>query len=149
MKVVGGLEIRVPGFNSNPECPGEAYDLIGSSLVAIIEGPKGIIITDDEGVHRVFSDRNYKIAFNVAPHEEGTIQVIPTERIAVTIKVLMDEEHEEQELGEFVRRFGTRIEQNYGFLLKTIEEFGLNPDNYLRGAIKKEPKAKRRIASIA
>ena len=107
--------------------------------MAVIPTPKGVIVSSDEAVHYT-SDMNdkFKIALyhhTTSPDGTGSMEVIPSRCVEVPVRDLLEEEgisRSEEELGTFVRTFGHRIEGNYHILLNTLEEHGLNPEEYPR-----------------
>lgn len=128
---------------------GNKWEFVGNGKWIIIEGPKGIIISDNDAVHHLFPCRDYEVKLQVVEkQEEGVIALFPSHSLSVKIGELMECDHKEKELGQVVRRFSDRIERNYLTLLKSIKEIGLNLNDYPRGYIKKEPKGKRRIANV-
>jgi hypothetical protein len=126
----------------------DKWGFVGNKEWIIIEGPKGIIISDNEAVHHIFPGRDYEVKLHVVEKQEGVTSLFPSHSLPVKIGELMECPHKEKELGQAVRRFGGRIEANYLTLLKSIKEIGLNSNDYPRGYIKKEPKGKRRIANV-
>ena len=102
--------------------------------IVILIGTKGVIVVDIEGVHQIHStiEDNYEIEVVKNP-EPNTFAMMPDGILKASVKELMEAETEEVELGEYVRKFGNRLEQNYNILLKSIKEIGLDPTNYPRG----------------
>lgn len=127
---------------------GNKWEFVGNGKWIIIEGPKGIIISDNDAVHHLFPGRDYEVKLQVAEKKEDMVSLFPSHSLPIKIGELMECSHEEKELGQAVRKFGGRIETNYLILLKSIKEIGLNPDDYPRGYIKRGPKGKRRIANV-
>jgi hypothetical protein len=109
--------------------------------LAILEGPGGIIVSCCEGVFFVecTADATIPVPLCPAPEQdtEGNAKsfcLFPTHHADLPIKEIREGcECEEKPLGEFVRRFGHRLEANYRQLLKAIEEIGLDPADYPRG----------------
>ena len=83
---------------------------------ALIEGPKGFILTDSDGVHTLH-DKGY-VGIQGIKFTLDQIKATPIYNI--------------EKLSTFVRTFGSRIEANYRLLLHSIEKIGLNPNNYPR-----------------
>jgi len=102
--------------------------------MCIIEGKKGIIITDNEACHTVHKsvDEKYEIDVVKISADPNVISMNPDATGKVSIKALQTASYIELELGEWVRRFGSRIENNYDILLKSIKQIGLNPSDFPR-----------------
>ena len=94
----------------------------------IIEGTKGIIVTDNEAIHNIYDDFNGIYEFDVCAIDGNT----PIGVVKISIDEMITADSTEVELTEYVRKFGSRIENNYALLLKTIKEIGLNPKDYPR-----------------
>ena len=110
------------------------WEVVGAKEVGFLKGPKGMLMIEGDGVHRKYAHSTDTYDVSVAPHEEGSMQVIPTH--VIPMGILRFEEltfpSEEKTLSEFVRKFSARIEGNYETLLKSIEEIGLNPEDFPR-----------------
>lgn len=85
---------------------------------AVIVGKSKVILTDDEAIHTVH---------DIEGELELSFGSIPIKELLRAPSAADDEE-----LGKFVRTFGSRIEANYVRLLMSISEIGLNPSDYLR-----------------
>ena len=103
------------------------------SIVVLI-GTKGVIVVDTEGVHQVHStiEDGYEIEVVKIP-EPNRVPMMPDAIVKASIKELMEADSEDVELGEYVRKFGSRLEKNYDILLKSIKQIGLDPNDYPRG----------------
>lgn len=100
--------------------------------LAIIEGRKGIIVTDCEAVHEVYKSEDEKYNIALYPND-GAMHLFPSAEVNLTLRFIKEKgKYQECELTEFVRHFGSRIECNYNLLLKSIKQIGLTPDNYKR-----------------
>ena len=102
---------------------------------AIICGPKGKVFTCSEGVHFICKNDAEELQIEiVTPSETGGIKIMPEAIIKTTIGEMLEKcpVMEEKELGEYIRKFGTRLESNYNILLKSLKEIGLNPKDYPR-----------------
>ena len=109
---------------------------------AVLVGEKKVIVTGDEAVHDIFTlDEEVVIDLfaKARENEDGSrsISIVPSARVKIPVLELIEELDKpefvkEQPLTEFVRRFGSRIENNYRILLKSIKEIGLNPADYPR-----------------
>lgn len=117
----------------------DKYVPIGYKELVVLQGPNGVIVTDNEACHEFFTnmDEMYDIEACDAPvvDENGftTIPLFPQYIIRLSIRdmlVLCDTEV--VSLGKWIRTFGSRIESNYRILLASIEDIGLNPDDYPR-----------------
>lgn len=95
---------------------------------ALIVGEKQIILTDDEAVHTIH-DRNGDLELLFAPSSF----TIHCSFGSIPIKELINSPATgEEELGTWIRTFGSRIEHNYTLLLKSIKQIGLNPKDFPR-----------------
>ena len=95
-----------------------SFSSLGPEINALIVGKERVILTDNEAVHDIH---------NIA----GSIDFI--KGVSVPVKTILDAKPiREEELGTFVRRFGSRIEGNYSMLLRSIKEIGLDPEDYPR-----------------
>jgi len=114
---------------------------------ALIVGKERFILSNDEAVHEVRSRRSSMFLdleeedgvalFNgVIVRSSGRVEVPAEEFLRVCLEVF-SEEFVGGELGEWVRRFGSRIENNYEVLLDSIKtHLSLDPKDYPRGVIK-------------
>jgi hypothetical protein len=101
--------------------------------LAIIQGTKGIIVTDNEAVHAVFDNTDEKVTLQIHKKNGDKMSLIPVDGIDVPIEHIQKEvDFREETLTSFVRRFGNRIESNYNLLLNSLKEIGLNPADYPR-----------------
>jgi hypothetical protein len=101
--------------------------------LVIMVGPKGVLIVTTEGVHYRFDSVEDSYEVDCCPNESDKIYAIPSATLSATIKELMEEAaSNEIHLGNFVRRFGERLETNYQILLDSIREVGLDPMDYPR-----------------
>jgi hypothetical protein len=109
--------------------------------LAILEGPGGFIVSCTEGVFFVENTEDATIPVGLSPaperDEDGHAKsfcLFPTGSVDLPIKEIRKGcDCEEKPLGDFVRRFGHRLESNYAYLLDAIEEIGLDPNDYPRG----------------
>lgn len=101
--------------------------------IVVLIGTNGIIVVDSEGVHTPLAtiENKYEIEV-ITPATSGTLKIMPDAIMKSTVKELMKADSEEVELGEYVRKFGSRLEQNYAILLKSIKQIGLDPKDYPR-----------------
>jgi hypothetical protein len=118
------------------------YTLPDEGINAAVVCPKGVILTDADGVHtrhEMSEGHNAFIDLACCPNSYGTnptfgnSQVFSSGSIRLSIKQLLEcTPLKECELTDFIRSFGRRIEDNYAILLKTIEELGGDPKDYPR-----------------
>ena len=100
--------------------------------IAIIEGKNGIIVSDDEAIHEVFKNEDEKYHLDVYQND-GKMHLFPVNSAELPFAFIKaNAPCREIELTESIRHFGSRIEGNYGLLLKSIKEIGLDPENYKR-----------------
>lgn len=139
IKVVVGDKAELPEIHKE-EC-------------GIIVGRENIVVFNDEAVHTLHA-RNSSMQFSLG-YLNPKVFIVPVKRegcdatgYGVTVRQSVDIEIPVElilrtcetmgywkEPGEWVRRFGSRIENNYSLLLQTIKEIGLNPKDYPRGKI--------------
>ena len=115
------------------EC--ESFTTYREHKVVIIEGPNGVIVTDDDACHstHVNTGITYQVELSkVTDPNSNKISMVPEAMIKPTITELLKAPSEDVELGDFVRKFGSRIENNYRTLLDSIKVIGLNPTDYPR-----------------
>jgi hypothetical protein len=119
------------------------YTLPGDEINAAVVCPKGVILTDADGIHtthEMSEGHNAFIDLACCPMNSirgvptfGNSQVFSSESIRLSIKQLLEcTPVKECELTDFIRHFGRRIESNYDTLLKTIKELGGDPKDYPR-----------------
>lgn len=102
----------------------------GPSTMGIIKGPKGTIITFDDAYHDVKSDDNIDINLPVVLNN-GQIKLMPEGFAQEPLQdILKHVSTTEQPLYNFIQRFGSRIESNIKMLKKSIEQIGLNPNDF-------------------
>lgn len=90
---------------------------------ALLVGENKYILIDNDAVHTIHNKDDF-ISFRN-----------PVSREIVRINIdhfFAADKDDEMELGDFIRRFGSRIERNYAYLLLSILEIGLNPEDYPR-----------------
>jgi len=101
--------------------------------LAFIELPLGIIVTGIEGVHYIENIVTDSVRIDISKYTDSTISIIPINFLDFTIKYIKDySPKRETTLGEFIRRFGGRLEENYKLLLKSIKELGGDPKMFPR-----------------
>jgi len=97
--------------------------------LAIIEGPKGILISEAAPafyVRKDVEDDCHTVIFKTTEPKKGILLPVP-------IKVLISQcEKREVPLNEFVQPVGKRPGTHYKLLLKSIEQIGLDPKDYPR-----------------
>ena len=98
--------------------------------MGIIQGPKGVIVTDDEACHTIETEENFELQIALTQND-GKIALMPHSIAAVGIEQALEEATvTEMPLREYIREFGSRLEMNYGLLLDSIREVGLDPDDF-------------------
>lgn len=105
--------------------------------LVVIEGPDGFVVTGSDGCHFMVDRASDTTNVKLCPaRKEGDILslcLVPTHNVDVPISQILDNcESREVFLGEFVRRFGARLEANYRLLLESLGCVGLNPEDYQR-----------------
>ncbi|MGG1263796.1 hypothetical protein [Brevibacillus laterosporus] len=113
--------------------------------LAIIEGVHGVTMFCQEGVGRVLKgmDDVFELELSPAPERDDdgnpkTICIMPTGMALITPKEIVEKAvHKEVEIKDFIRQFGSRLEENFSIQLDTIRKIGLNPNDYYEGGRKK------------
>lgn len=124
------------------------YCIAGDPILIIIEGTDGVIVSNTDGVHSIFPDSDAELTLQLADYKEGEFPLMGQYPLKIKIQELMDFPYEEKELGQAIRRFGSRIENNYRILLEGIIAIGLSPEDYPRGDMERTSKGKQRIDHI-
>lgn len=112
------------------------YDKYG---LAIVEGNKGVLAFDKDGVgvKKDSMEDTYEVA--VEKDLEGRISIIPLGSIEVSFKEIVEKcTYREQNMSDFIRVFGSRIEQNFSILVRAIDEIGENSQEYHKGYYRTE-----------
>lgn len=125
------MNIKVINLKSFVEEKSEdKYTSHGQSTLGIIEGPKGTIITHDDAYHQLETEGDIDIQLPVVLND-GEVKLMPEgmgeEKLDTILK---HDSTTEQTLYNFIQNFGSRIESNIKLLKKSIEEIGLNPDDF-------------------
>jgi len=116
------------------------FELKGSEPQACLVGKDTIILTDCEAIHSTHSFNSH-LELHLGPDKpeqlDNGAKILKNCFIQIPMRdfLKLAPVKSEMELGEFVRRFGSRIENNYDVLLRSIKEIGLNPKDYPRGKI--------------
>lgn len=106
--------------------------------LAIIEGSKGVLIFDDEGVGYLKESvtDEFEIGLNDIPEQKSnTIFATPQYNLNISSKEIIEKaEHEEIELTQFIKRYNynSRMRDNFSTLLKSINEIGLKSKDYYK-----------------
>lgn len=109
--------------------------------LAIIEGTKGVLVFCTEGVGRILESMDDKYTFELSPAPERdengnpkTISIFATATVDLSPKQIVAEaEYREVEMKDFIRKFGARLEQNFGIQLAALREIGLDSTAYYQG----------------
>jgi len=102
--------------------------------LAILQGSKGVLVVTEEGVHYKYDSMEEAYRVDCCPND-GKMYMFPNCSFDAPIQDFIEHaEATEAPLGSFVRTFGQRLEENYRMLLKSIEEIGLDPEDYPRKA---------------
>jgi len=103
--------------------------------LAVIEGPEGFVVTCYEGVHFVEDSKEGMIPLGLTPiRDDDAVAMFPSHKVEIPIEDILEAPHREQPLGDYIRRFGHRLEANYAQLLRSIKKVGLDPSDYPRDA---------------
>jgi len=112
--------------------------------IAVIEGTDNrVVVVGSEGVSHLLDslDEKYMLELHKVKeekvNEDGSVSLPVSIFAEATAKVPLRELIEnvstsEVDLGEFVRHFGSRLEQNYALLMGQLKTIGLDPKDYPR-----------------
>ena len=105
--------------------------------LVVLQGPQGYVTVCREGVHWITQSVEETLEVEAEPNDAdehpNSFRVMATHKFDVPVKdILGDAPSEDVDLGNFVRRFGWRLENNYQILLRAIKEIGLDPADYPR-----------------
>jgi hypothetical protein len=101
------------------------------SLMIISNGEGKYFVTNNEGVSCVVDPENDTegdvINLPIYMSKPGTIAMIPQHEVAVSIIEIMNEcDSEEEDIKDFIRTFGSRLDSNYGLAIGALtKELGL------------------------
>ena len=113
------------------ELPGKMVHMLNK--VAIVEGNNGVVVFNDEAIgwKKKSIYEEIKIGLTDIP-EENSYYVIPQYMINTSIKELLEAEHEEMLITQFVDRYNynSRLQNNFKTMLRTIDEIGLDSKEY-------------------
>jgi len=113
------------------ELPGKMVHMLNK--VAIVEGNNGVVVFNDEAIgwKKKSIYEEIKIGLTDIP-EENSYYVIPQYMINTSIKELLEAEHEEMLITQFVDRYNynSRLQNNFKTILRTIDEIGLDSKEY-------------------
>lgn len=107
--------------------------LVARDRLFIVVGPKGVVVSHDfEGVHSVLPSIEEKISIALwTPGTERRIAIFPVlegeEKVSAVIE---DCSYTEHDVGGMVRIFGHRLDTNFGILLKSLREIGIDLSEY-------------------
>ena len=127
-------------YIENQEMEGKKYNLFNFTKgIAIINGSKGTINFDEEGVGHNLKDLkdSFKIGLTDIP-EQGCLFVTPQYRASITCQEIIDNcEYKKMNLTEFIERYqyNNRMRNNFDELLKAINKIGLNSKDYYKSEI--------------
>lgn len=104
------------------------------SKMAIMEGKKGILCFNEEGIGYLKDniDDKIEISLNDIP-KENIIYVMPQYEVMMSLKeITNDVNYEEMELTQFIRRYNynRRLKDNFSDILKSINKIGLKKKDY-------------------
>jgi len=115
----------------------EEHDLWCPEKNFIVVGKNGVVVSDRfEGVHWVFKDlsEEFKIGLWKKPEktEHGTsFPSAPSYFLSVSLKEIVEDcEYTEYDVKDMVRKFGKRLDINYGLLLESLGEIGIDLSEY-------------------
>ncbi len=104
----------------------------GNDTIAILTGPRGIIVTDNEGIHTIQESIDCTIDYNMVKND-GEFKVMPEFIGNEKLSVLLEHAPiSEVPLKAYIRTFGSRIESNYSTLLDSIDIIGIDSSKYNR-----------------
>ena len=104
----------------------------------IVTGSKGVVVSiDTEGVHWLEESLDDEIEINLwkkpEEKEDGTktFCAVPSVELTLPIKKIVEDcEYTEHDVKDMVRVFGRRLDTNYGLLLESLKEIGIDLSEY-------------------
>jgi len=127
------LNALVMKLSKDAPTPLKVYGSWGK--VVVLTGPKGCIVTDRDAVHYCLKSEHDTVEIDCGPipKNPNTILLCPTHTVDLpVVQIQKQAPCTEVRLGDFVRRFGSRLEGNYCVLLDSIKKIGLDPAEYPR-----------------
>lgn len=104
--------------------------------LVVLQGPQGFVVVCHEGVSWLMKSDEEIMEVEGQPNDEDehpdSFRLMATHLFKMPVKEVMTAPSEEVRLGDFVRRFGRRLEDNYRILLSAIKQVGLDPADYPR-----------------
>jgi hypothetical protein len=108
-------------------------EVVGFDKFAIIVKDNTAVIIESDACHCI-KDLPETFKIGITEKKEGTIAISPESFIYPTVEwILKNVEYEEVELPKWIMYFNikNRIIGNCNMLRDTLEDIGLNPENYL------------------
>ena len=103
----------------------------------VVVGSKGVVVSiREEGVHWVKESIDDEVAIDLWRKPEKTkdgeiFYSLPSVELTLPIrKVIEDCEYTEHDVKDMVRVFGRRLDMNYGLLLESLKEIGIDLSEY-------------------
>lgn len=104
--------------------------------LVVLQGPKGFVVACHEGVSWLMHSEDEIMEVEGEPNDAdehpNSFRIMATHLFKMPVKEVMTAPSEDVQLGDFVRRFGQRLEDNYRILLSAIKQVGLDPADYPR-----------------
>lgn len=115
---------------------------VDESLVIISNEDGKSFIINSEGVADIVDSLSETITIKLTEKQEEdsmTVALFPSYGINVPVSKILEKcEFEEKALGEFIRVFGDRLEQNYATIIRAMKpQLGLNGEEYDNGRLYK------------
>jgi len=98
--------------------------------LGIIQGPKGTIISHDDGCHQIDFDKEIDIQMPAVLNDEE-VHTMPQYHATEKLSVMLDSEAcTEKRLIQFIKPATSRIEDQIDMLKESIKDIGLNPKDF-------------------
>lgn len=113
------------------ECGLEAFRY---QKVAIFEGERGVVVAEHEAVHKLEESLSSVIEIGAnKPARPGTIWILPTYTVSVSIAEIKTAPYEEMTMDTFFdrRTYNIRCMDNWSTLLRSLSDIGFDLSSYL------------------
>lgn len=109
--------------------------------VAIVQNEKNdrALMFISEGVGECYNiNEKYKISVDRIHENKNSVSIMPIGTIDIEIENIINTcEYRETYIRDFIRKFGSRLQNNFNEILQSIDEIGLNSKDYYYKKAKK------------
>lgn len=123
------LIVNMPALTANIQETDPGRPIEARKEIAFIVTPCGYVRLDKDAIHSVPVDTDELITiplYEKEPEDSNWISLTPKYQAQKTVGELVAFADKEAPLSEYVRLFGSRIENNYRLLLGTLSKSKLN-----------------------